>query len=161
MAAIPVSQSNREVGNDLALDKTPDQRRANLKNGAHTILFGILGILISACDADTRSTSMADAKVLDGMARAVQPTCVAAYHSRSQSEQKRFFDSLSANNMTVGDYCKCFGQTMFGSLSQEDLDQYLRDAVKYETKITEYEPHRTRALRAAASCVAGQWPGNT
>ena len=120
------------------------------------MLWGVLSLSLTACAPATSPEPMpaADPDVIKGFVRIFEGACMKEIEAMPPSELQEFTELLSYNKITVDDFCECTGQTIFGSFTQDDMDQLMRDSLKYESP-AEHEPWKTRTVRATLRCLTG------
>ena len=132
----------------------------SVKNGLCIAVWSGLFLLVAAC-GDTESPnagSSPDPDVIAGLVRVSDNICMKELEATDSSEKLDFAEVLGVHGMTFADFCNCTSRTLLESLSQGDLDQFMRDAGRYKN-IGEHEPWKTRNEHAVLRCLTGNWPG--
>ncbi len=130
-----------------------------MKNTLCIALWSGLIALVAACQPTARpnASSSPDPDVIAGLVRVFAFTCMKEMEADDASEQPDFAEMLALNDMTPEKLCDCSGRTIFETMTQGDLDQYMRDSSRYEN-VSEHEPWKTRAFTAGVGCAVGIWP---
>ncbi len=100
----------------------------------------------------------ADPAVVKVLTRNFADGCLDATKAWTASKRQDFAQMLGQNDMTIDDFCTCTARSVFGSLTRQEVDQFLGDSAKYQGNVGDREPWKTRIDTANRRCLAGTWP---
>ena len=127
-----------------------------MKNTFCIALWSGLIALVTACEATDvpNASSSPDPDVIAGLVRIFESGCIKKMEADDASEQTDLAEMLAINDMTPDTLCNCAGRTIFETMTQGVLDQFMRDSAKYED-VSELEPWKTLGEHADRRCATG------
>ena len=114
-----------------------------------TIRWMFVGFVL-LCTAACASSPPANPAELRGLIRIYEPECMREIESDADTLRM-----MSQAGITADDLCKCTGQKIFGSFTENDLKQFMRDSSKYDD-VSDHEPWESRIYSATLRCLGGE-----
>ena len=97
----------------------------------------------------------ADPSITRVLAQNFAGGCLESTKTWPVSQRQDFAERLGQNGMTIDDFCSCAAKRVFGSLSQSEVNRFLRDSSKYQGTVADREPWKSRIEDGNRLCLAG------
>jgi hypothetical protein len=127
------------------------------KNFLKIILAGLPLFACQTLDTPKPETS-AKSQLADGMIRAYKGGCMKKMAEKSPEKKAKVTEMLARNNMTVGSYCECIGETIFRPMSDDQIMLLMKDVIANKKKNVTANPLKGKAFEASLRCAFGARP---